>query len=427
LDGTIVSPKHYSWNVSYGRQLPKGMYFEASYIGRSARNLFGARDVNALNNLVDQQSGLDWYTAAGMLHDLRAANTDINAVQPIPYFENFFPGLGANFWGIPSLSATQSVYQIVAREDFLGFGFFDILDWTFVQLLIDDLGTQPNLFFHPQYAAFSAFGTFGESDYHGGSFSLRQRLGNTLSYDINYTFSSSFDNVSGLQTGGSFGSQFLLNPLRPDDNYARSDFDTRHVVNANFLFDVPVGRGKALFSGMNKYADAVIGGWQLRGIYRWNTGQPLTAPFDSAQWATNWNVQSNGVRLRNVNAGVVRSTQNAFADPQAAFNSFRNARPGETGDRNVFRLPGYQTFDLGLAKTFGMPWGENHKLQFRAEVFNLTNVQYFTNGGETRTTYGLPQDSDIGTADPTFGRIYNDIQGDASGRRFFQFGVRYSF
>ena len=45
-------------------------------------------------------------------------------------------------------------------------------------------------------------------------------------------------------------------------------------------------------------------------------------------------------------------------------DKFRNARPGETGDRNVFRLPGYQTLDLGLSKNFTIPRGENHKFQF---------------------------------------------------------------
>lgn len=418
LDATIVSPTHYSWNVSYGRDLPKGMYFEASYIGRAARKLFGARDVMALNNLVDPISQMDWYTAAGILHDRRAANTPYENVTPIAYFENFFPNLGANFWGDPSLSSTQSVYLLVARDQ------FDILDWTFVQALIDDFGNQPNMFFHPQYAAFSAFGTFAKSDYHGATFTLRQRLGQTLRYDINYTFSKSTDDVSGLQTDGSYGGQFLLNPLRQNDNHALSDFDTTHVVNANFLFDLPIGRGRAWFSDMNKWADAFVGGWSLNGIYRWNTGQPISVPFDQAQWATNWNVQSNGFRIKPLSSGVFRDTRNFFSDRQAAFNSFRNARPGETGERNTFRAPGYQTLDLGLSKSITMPWSENHKFQFRWEVFNVTNVQYFAVTNQTRTTWGLPQDPETGTAASTFGRIYGDIQGAP---RRMQFGIRYSF
>jgi hypothetical protein len=404
------------------------MYFEASYVGRIARNLLATRDVLALNNLVDPRSGSDWYTAAGQLHDLRAANTPIGQIPQIPYFTNLFPNAGASlaaFWGDPAyagLNPTQAVYYMVSRAG------YDILDWTFVQTALDDdysgAGAWSNLFFHPQYAAFSAFSSVARSNYNGAVFSLRQRLGKTLSYDVNYTFSKSFDSASGLQTGGSYGSQFILNPLRPNDNYAVSDFDARHVVNANFLLQSPFGRGRAYFSDLNKVADVFLGGWQLTGVYRYNSGLPISSPFDAAQWATNWNVQSNGTQIAPIQVGAVRSTQNLFADPQAAFNAFRNARPGETGQRNNFRLPGYSALDLGLSKSFKMWYGENHRLQVRWEVFNVMNFQYLTDGGQTRTTYGLPQDPELGTAPSTFGKIFTDIQGKP---RSMQFGLRYSF
>jgi hypothetical protein len=425
LDATIKSPTHYTWNISYGRQLPKGMYFEASYVGRAARNLFATRDVMALNNLVDPASGMDWYTAAGILHDLRAANTPINQVQAIPYFQNLFPNYTTTVGGV-ALNSTQRIYRLVARENLPGpvGGGFNILDWTFVQLLIDDRGVNRNAFFHPQYAAFSAYGTVANSNYNGAVFSLRQRLGETLSYDINYTYSVSKDDASGLQTGGSYGSQFILNPLRQEDNYAVSDFDARHVVNANFIFQVPVGRNRAFFSGMNKVVDALVGGWQLSGVYRFNTGLPISSPFDAEQWATNWNVQSKGTQIAPIEVGAVRSTQNLFADPQAAFNAFRNARPGETGERNNFRLPGYQTLDLGLSKSFQMPWSENHKLQVRWEVFNVQNFQYLNADSATRSSYGLPIDPELGKASPDFGKIFTSIQGSP---RSMQFGLRYSF
>ena len=422
LDSTIVSPIHYTWNVSFGRSLPKGMYFEATYIGSAARNLGATRDVMALNNLVDPVSGVDYYTAMGQLVDARAANTLNANVAPIPFFENLFPGAAAQqVFGAPVFgTATQAVYNLISRVDG-----FDIADYTFVQLLIDDVGINPNAFFHPQYAAFSAFGTSAKSDYHGANFSLRQRLGDTLSYDFNYTFSKSMDTASGLQTGTSFGSQFILNPIRPEDNRSVSDFDTKHLVNANFIFQLPVGKGRKFMSGVGGLADTLIGGWQLAGVYRWNSGQPNSAPFDQAQWATNWNVQSNGTIIKPVTFGANRSTLNAFADNQAAFNSFRNARPGETGARNAFRLPGFSTLDLGLSKNFRMPWSENHKLQFRWEVFNVFNLQKLTSSaGQTRTTFGLPQDPETGTAASTFGRIYDVTQGSP---RSMQFGLRYEF
>lgn len=430
LDRTIESPKHYSWNVSYGRQLPKGMYFEASYLGRKARKLFGSRDVVALNNLVDP-SGTDWYTAAKQLIAAQKAGIPYNSIAPNPYFEYFFPNAMAalNVFGIGATSNTRAIYALFADD---GFG---IRDYTFIQLIIDDKtefglpvdpGRFPNMFYHPQYGAFSAFGTFANSDYHGGTFSLRQRLGSTLSYDFNYTFSKSLDDVSGLQTDGSYGGQFLLNPLRQRDQYGLSDFDAKHVINANFLFDLPVGKGKKFFGGMNSVADAFVGGWSLRGIFRWNTGQPLSAPFDQAQWATNWNVQSNGTRVRPIVGSAVRNTQNFFANNQQALNSFRNALPGETGERNTFRLPGYSATDLGLSKSFVMPWNENHKFQFRWEVFNVFNQQYFLANNFTRTTFGLPADSDdpATLASSSFGKIFNDIQGNP---RRMQFGLRFSF
>lgn len=429
LDGTIESPTHYTWNVSFGRSLPKGIYVEASYIGRKGRNLFGARDVMALNNLVDPQSGMDWYTAAGILYDARKANVPIESLGSIPFFENLFPDArtALSVFELPGLTNTQAIYALASRDG------FNIDDWTFIQLIIDDEtefglngnpGLFPNMFFHPQYAAFSAFGTFANSDYHGATFSLRQRLGSTLSYDFNYTFSKSMDDVSGLQTDGSYGGQFLLNPLRQRDNYSVSDFDSKHVINANFSFDLPIGKGRKYFSDLNSFADAVLGGWSLRGIYRFNTGGPISTPFDGQIWATNWNVQSNGVRIRALNSTVDRDTQNIFANPQEALNSFRNARPGETGERNTLRLPGYQTMDMGLSKSFKMPWKEGHEFQFRWEVFNVTNVQYFAAGNFTRASYGLPSDPEDADAPNDFGRIFSDIQGNP---RRMQFAFRYSF
>lgn len=430
LDDTIRTPINYSWNFSWGRKLPAGMFVEASYIGRLARNLLATRDIMALNNLVDPKSGLDWYTAAGMVHDLRAANTRLDRVPNIAYFDNLFPNLGPNLAAafeeptFEDLTPTQAVFFLVARDG------FDILDWTFVQLLMDDFSSVgPNAFFHPQYAALATFSTVASSDYHAGTLSVRQRRGDNLYLDFNYTLSKSIDNASGLQTSGAYGTAFILNPLRPDDNRAVSDFDVRHIINANGVWQLPIGRGKRFMNDSHPLADAVLGGWQLSGIFRWNSGFPIpVSPFDAAQWATNWNVQSFGVRRVPIQSTPTRGglrPPNLFSDPVAAYRSFRNARPGETGDRNVLRSPGFVTFDMGLGKSFRMPWSENHRLQFRWEVFNLTNTQRLTitPEGVTRETFGLNVDPELGTPPPVFGNL-NAIQGTP---RVMQFGLRYSF
>jgi hypothetical protein len=424
LDDTLTTPINYSWNASFGRKLPAGFFVEASYIGRLARNLLATRDVMALNNLVDPSTGMDWYTAAGLLADLREQNVPVSRVRPIAYFENLFPDVENFFVDLPSsYSATQKIYSYVARDPVEG---SDILDWTFVQALIDDLSSiGPNVFFHPQYAALSTFSTIASSDYHAGTLSVRQRYRDHVYMDFNYTLSKSIDDASGLQTSGAFGEAFILNPLRPQDNRAVSDFDIRHIINANGLWELPIGRGRAFMSNINSVTDAFLGGWQLTGIFRWNSGQPIQTPFDAAQWATNWNVQSNGVRLSPIKSSATKGGRippNLFSDPDQAYRTFRNARPGETGDRNVLRLPGYIALDMGLGKSFRIT--ETQRLQFRWEVFNVTNTQRLGVLLGGREGLGLGQDSHLAEeAPPNFGN-FTGIQGSP---RVMQFGLRYSF
>jgi hypothetical protein len=449
LDQNLVSPINYSWNFTYSRSLPKGLVIEGSYVARLARNLLGARDVMALNNIVDPRSGQDWYTAAGILEDLRLRNTPLNQIPNLPFFQNLFPAgyvaaaidgylIGAPYYSALGLNNTQAAYAMMfgGCADCFGFG----SDWTSLQDALDgefvqDINTAFNparLFFNRQYGALSAYGTIASSDYHGGTLSLRQRFSG-LTWDLNYTFSKSLDDASGLQTSGVFGTAFILNPLRQRDNRAVSDFDVRHIINANAIWEIPIGRGRKFFSGTNKILNAFIGGWDMAGIFRYNSGEiaALGAPFDGNGWATNWNVRSNAVRIANVrsspsaNSGTVPGNAalrvpNIFALPTTAYNSFRSPRPGETGDRNVFRDPSFITLDAGLSKSFNMPWNEKHKAFVRWEVFNVTNTQRFT--GLAQFAIGLdPQTAS--QPQPGFGN-FTGIQGTP---RVMQFAFRYEF
>jgi hypothetical protein len=390
-----------------------------------------------LNNLRDPQSGMTFYEAMNLLVDHRYRRTPIDQVPNIPYFQNLFP-FAADWWGDPSLTATQASYAWIAFPDLGGAG---ITDYTFVQLLWDDsptcttcpFGGGParfnNMFYQPQFAALSSFGTVAYSNYNAAQFSLRQRFGNDLTFDINYTLSHSLDSASGLQASTAYGTAFIVNALDPDQNYASSDFDARHVVNANWLLGIPIGRGKKFLSNSNSLVNGALGGWQLTGIFRWNSGLPIQTPFDASRWATNWNVQSNGVRVRPLQSSPTRNPNpNVFSDPRAALATFRNARPGEVGDRNVLRAPGYISLDAGLYKNFNMPW-EGHTLQFRWEVFNVTNTQRFD--GLTIADLGLPRDPYLRDLDPgpDFGRFtstQSPLNENKAGR-VMQFALRYTF
>ncbi|HEY5446308.1 MAG TPA: hypothetical protein VIJ87_17935, partial [Pyrinomonadaceae bacterium] len=326
------------------------------------------------------------------LIDLRYQGVPVGSVLPIPFFENVLPGIAGTFsvLGVNrTLTATQSAYRRIALPSVGG---TNVTDYTFLQSNArwDDkpFSIFNNTFVNPQYAALNTWSTFGYSNYNSAQVSVRQRLSNDVVFDFNYTLSHSLDDASGLQNAGNFAAASLIyNPLNPELNYANSDFDIRHNITSNWLVGLPFGRGKKIFSDAGKWVNGVIGGWDLTGIFRWNSGLPAGRPFANQRWATNWQSSSGMVSVRPVSTspGDFNGEPNLFADPQATFLSYRDPMPGEAGDRNVLRAPGYFTLDAGLHKTFRMPW-EGHALTFRWEVFNVTNTQRLTGFNATGLT-----------------------------------------
>jgi hypothetical protein len=438
LDQGITTPYNYSFNFSYGREIGKGLSFEASYVGRWARNILASRDIMQLNNIRDPQSGLSYYDAINALVNFRYANREINSIPDIPFFNNLFPFM-PEWWGDTTLTPTQAAYAFIAPE---ALGGADIVDYTFLQLLWDDSPNCTscpfeggpakfnNMFYQPQFGALSAFSTIAHSNYSSLQLSVRQRLRDDITFDFNYTYGHSLDNASGLQRSGSYGTAFIVNALFPDQNYASSDFDARHIINANWVVGLPFGRGKRFFGNAGGITEQVFGGWQSTGIFRWNSGLPIQTPFDCCVWATNWNVQSNGVRVQPVQSSPTRNglngTPNVFSDPVAVYRSFRPARPGEVGDRNVLRAPGYISLDMGLYKSFKIK--EGHAIQFRWEVFNVTNTQRFD--GLTIADLSLGSDPFLG-GNPTsdFGRFTSTQAplNETKAGRVMQFALRYTF
>ncbi len=437
LDDTIVAPTHYNYSFTYEREFSTGTIFQASLIGRNARKLLAARDVMSINNLRDPASGLDWYTAAGQLEGFRASGRAVSSITQIPYFANLFPANLAGTLGLnPAYNQTQAIYALTVPAALGGDSGYNYgNDWTSVLFDASTLSNavckpaNPNFsaachaYYQPQWGTLGAWSSIANSDYRALTLSIRQRYKTSLTMDLNYTLSNSKDDASGLMNAGvTGGSAFILNPFRQRDNYSFSNFDVRHILNSNFVWQLPFGKGRKFLGKSGKLADSLLGGWQLSGIVRYNSGLPFGAPYDDARWATNWNVQSNSTRTRAVDTCPTRGGSVFGCNTTQAFQSFRNARPGETGERNTFRNVGFVNTDMGLGKTFKMPW-EGHGLQLRWEVFNLANYQPMGAFDTGRSGYGIPLDP--GTKQPpvNFGR-YTAIQGDP---RYMQFFLRYSF
>ncbi|MBI4752595.1 MAG: carboxypeptidase regulatory-like domain-containing protein [Acidobacteria bacterium] len=429
IDHTVRTPYAYSVNFAYGRKLPAGLFVEAAYLGRIGRNVLATRDVMALNNLVDPHSGMDWYTAAGKLADYRDGRVPVRKATPIPWFENVLPrnfaARFADFFGDPKLrglSATQAVYYAFARQSEGGINYITGGDWTYLQLAMDQVLDNP-IFYNRQYGSLATWSSIGTSDYHGLVLTVRQRFRDQLIWDFNYTYSKWLDLSTGQQRNSVYNDQpFILNPFRPRDNRAFSEFDLRHVINANGIWNLPAGRGRRWLNSAPGWVDALLGGWQITGLFRWQTGYPMDSPRDASGWATNWTIRSMGIPVRPVASSPTRggaNPPNLFSDPVYASQSFRNARAGETGFRNYLRLPGYVTLDMGFNKFFSLPWSETHKLQFRCEVFNLTNTQRLS------SVIGWELSEDNLTTQPS--TRFGNLTSITGAPRLMQFGLRYTF
>jgi hypothetical protein len=218
-------------------------------------------------------------------------------------------------------------------------------------------------------------------------------------FDLNYVYSKAIDvgsnaeRVNGFESSGlAFNSQ-VINAFSPDLWRAPSDYDTTHQLNANWIWDLPYGHGRHWGGGGNKFLNAVFGGWGLNGLYRWTSGFPFSVEA-GAGWSTNFELEGSSVLTGpKPKTGVFTDANNdptVFKNPTSLSCScspgsaatpatWRPTYPGEAGQRNNFRGPGYFGIDSGLSKMWNLT--ESKTLKFSWEVFNVTNSVRFDAAG----------------------------------------------
>ncbi len=442
IDDTLVTPYSMSFNFSIQRELARDFSLELNYIGRQGRKLLTNADLAMPLDLFDPASGDSYFSAVNKLITLNASNTPLGSLPVIPYWENLYPSIAANpaamasvmnsyygFTGLPAnLNATQVMYLIynkVYAPDYTS-ALFDIdTDYNCGDVRQGAFPCSkfgPYAFWDDQFSALSAWRSIGYSNYHSMQVVLRKRFSKGFQADFNYTLSKSFDLSSVVERNGSY-SGFIVNSWAPGQRKGISDFDMRHQINSNWIYELPFGKGKFLGNGANKVGDAIIGGWQLGGIFRWTTGLPVGVG-NGRFWPTNWNI--SGYATRTGPVPDLKTTKNApaaasggkpgpnlFPDPATALKSYANTVPGQTGERNGIRGDGYFTLDFNLGKTWKLPI-EGHTFQFRWEVFNATNSVRFDVNSTTL---------DLGSGRANFGKYSSTL----TNPRVMQFALRYEF
>ena len=188
----------------------------------------------------------------------------------------------------------------------------------------------------------------GRSYYDSFQLSLRRQTG-ALKFVANYTFSKSIDNTS--SEGQGFTSP--IDNFNVRLNRARGDYDIPHAFNSSFIYTLPFGKGRRFAGRAPRWADSVVGGWDLGLLTIWQSGRVVTYLSGFATGPTGYvappatpSSYVNYTGDRNIGS-VMRQGDGVYWLTSEEINRFSIPQAGEigTGGRNAFRGPRF--FNVG--------------------------------------------------------------------------------
>jgi hypothetical protein len=406
FDSNTKTPYAILFNFGFQRELPGDLILEVNAVSRLGRRLLAVGDAGQVVNFKDTASGTFLKQQFGLLQtQLQSGN-----VTTVPWFEDQMGGTAfceANFGLTCAQTITTFLGNFVAKGD---------LSDTVQQLAAAGL-LNFNVGLPAQTAANGYIGNYASSNYNGLLVNLRKRFSKSLQFKFNYTYSHSIDNVSAVTnnyvtyTGTGDGLVCDLTNLRTCR--ASSDFDARHVISGDYIYDLPVGRNRSVLRDAPKWLDTIIGGWSWSGLLTYRTGYPFT--INTGAFPTDYTLDAPAVVTGPLQSGIhtdANGNLQYFANPTAALANLSFPMAGGVGNRNAARGPGFFDIDMGVFKSFQMPWGEKQRLVFRWDSFNTLNHPSF-NPPATNT---LSDTSSFGIINST-----------ASVPRVSQFALRFEF
>lgn len=360
----IRTPYLQSWSLGVEHLLPWNVVLNAEYIGKKGTHLYfgGANGLNHLGRAVES------YSAD------QIANLNTKVDNP--------------FYGVINDPNSSLAYPTVNE----------------LQLELP----------YPQFTGvITDVPPIADSIYHGLQVTAEKNYSNGLQFLVTYTWSKSIDDAStdddNITWLGGFLS--LQNPNNPSAERSLSSFDIPHVLQASYTYDLPIGRGKALFSNMPRVAQAAFGGWKTNGVWRISAGRPL-----GFQMADGVSLPTYGTQRPNLTGTPKRNRGTDWIDSYFA-NPEVFQRPDDYTLGNAprvvgeMRSPKSSDVDLSLEKDFSLETlRKGMNLEFRMEAQNAFNHPVF---GSPSTSV----DSD------DFGMVTYT----ANGPREVQIGLKVSF
>ena len=264
----------------------------------------------------------------------------------------------------------------------------------------------------PDLGKIQALEALGTGAYNSLQIKANKRMSRNLTFIAAYTYGHNIDNGPAPFDLGKNHNQ-PQDPFNLQAEIASSDFDVRHTFVFSSSYTLPFGKGQAHGADWSTAENAILGGWQLNGIFTARTGLPFNVIQNGNNQAAPGlrpNLVANPVLPKGQRSVQEYFNIDAFCVPKPN-NTCPALGPNGIGDagRNLLNGPGLVNGDFSIFKNF--PIKESMTLQTRFEFFNVTNTPHFGNPAGDLSQTGS----------------FGEIRSLAAGPRVIQFAAKFLF
>lgn len=227
----------------------------------------------------------------------------------------------------------------------------------------------------PGFADIDVETASGQNIYHAMQVTYTKHFNSGFQIDGNYSWAHAIDDVDdqGLFDGGP----------QDNNNYhaerGNSSGDARHTGSFNLLYQLPFGRGQKFLSGVNGFADKIIGGWEFATLGQFRSGIAGTVYIPLSQTGNGDYINQRPNVIPGVSIYPTVQSVNLWLNPAA----FAEPAVGTFGDagRGIFFGPKLANVDFSVIKNTTLT--ERLQMQIRGEIFNILNHPNFAEPNET--------------------------------------------
>ncbi len=312
-----LAPKSQRWQIGIQRELPGRIMVDISYVGNRGTELQSSNSTSGGALPKDYNAIPQKYLSTLTTRD--QAKIDYLSLQIANPFYLLFPG-------------TIAQNSKITRANLL----------------------KP----YPQFGTITSTDNLGYSWYHALQFQVDKRFEQGLQAHLSYTWSKAMDAMD------------YQNPGDALPYYCISPQDHTHRMAVSAIYELPWGRERKYFSGMNAVADTFLGGWQVQGVYIYQTGAPVT--WSALNVVYSGNLADIALSGRNVDKWF--NTSGFLTDSTKAPNATYQISTWPIRLSSV-RMDYINNWDMSLIKNFRIH--EGIRLQFKGEFLNAFNHPTF--------------------------------------------------